>query len=129
MYLCQELCEVFCNHPKVLRKMNWVDIIGLIASVITILALWGNLSAMYYNCRHFWKGGCRITYYSGAYVIKGGGINGKTIYKSSVNEKDYFCYAEVGRMLCPEPIKPFWKWNKAHWVDDIREPKYPLQLL
>ena len=109
--------------------MEYINIISLIASVITILALWGNLSAMFYNCKHFWNGGYRVTYNSKAYIIKKGNINGNIIYKSSSNQEDYYQYTEMGRSLNYEKIKPFRKWNMFHWTDDIRVPNYPLQLL
>ena len=110
--------------------MDWIAIISLIASIVTLLAVWGNISAMWFNCRHFWKGGSRTTYYSQAYVIREGEIsNNKVIYKSSAKEEDYCLYREMGKIEHTEIIKPFYKWNMAHWADDIRVPNYPLQLL
>ena len=106
-----------------------ITIIGLVASLITLLAVWGNISAMYYNWKHFRKGGNRITYQSGAYKIISGDLNGKLLYKSSNNPEDYVVYREMGKIEHYEEIPPFFKWNVRHWVDDIRTPQYPLRLL
>lgn len=107
----------------------FINFISLVASLITIIALWSNISAMRFNYRKFRQGGYRITFDSGAYIIKSGDMNGDIIYNSSKKESDYKQYAEKGRELKIEFIEPFLKWNKAHWVDDIRVPNYPLQLL
>lgn len=109
--------------------MPTISIIGLIASLITLIAVSGNISAMYFNCKHFRKGGTRITYLSGAYKIISGDLDGKLLYKSSDNSEDYKVCREMGKIEHYEEIPPFFKWNVIHWVDDIRTPKYPLRLL
>lgn len=106
-----------------------ITIIGLVASLITLLAVWGNISAMYFNWKNFRKGGIRITYFSSAYIIKSGDLDGKVIYKSSDNPKDYIVYREMDKIEHYEKIAPFLKWNVKHWIDDIRTPQYPLGLL
>ena len=106
-----------------------ITIIGLVASLITLLAVWGNISAMYFNWKNFRKGGIRITYISGAYIIKSGDLDGKLLYKSSDNSEDYKVCREMGKIEHYEDIAPFCKWNVKHWVDDIRTPQYPLRLL
>lgn len=106
-----------------------ITIIGLVASLITLLAVWGNISAMYFNWKHFRMGGIRITYISGEYIIKSGNLDGKLLYKSSDNPEDYIVYREMGKIEHYEDIAPFLKWNVKHWVDDIRIPQYPLRLL
>lgn len=109
--------------------MKWIVIIEFIASIITIVAVWGRIYNIYYNCRHFWKGGLRITFHSGVYLIKGNGGNGKIIFQSSSNDEDFICYAENGKRMHLSSIKPFRKWKLAYWSDDIRVPNYPLHWL
>ena len=110
--------------------MDWISIISLAASIVTLIALWGNISAMCYNIKHFRKGGLRETYPSGAYYIRANDINGKVIFKfSPPNSEGFKRSTMVGMTPYPEPIKPFWKWNMAHWADDIRTPNYPLELI
>lgn len=106
-----------------------ITIISILASLMTLLAVWGNISAMHFNWKHFRKGGFRITHLSGAYIIKSGDLDGKVIYKSSDNPNDYILYREKGKIEQYEKIAPFLKWNVKHWVDDIRTPQYPLRLL
>jgi len=108
--------------------MDWIAIVSLVASIVTLLAVWGNISAMWFNCRHFWKGGLREYYPSGSYLIRGNGVNGKVIFKYGIGE-GFKRTTEIGSMVRPEIIKPFYKWDMAHWADDIRVPNYPLQLL
>lgn len=109
--------------------MDWMGIVGLIASLITILALWSNIASMWFNWRHYKNGGVRITYRSGAYIIKSGNLDGKILFQSSKNNEDYKVYREMGMIETYEDIPKFYKWNMAHWADDIRVPNYPLQLL
>lgn len=106
-----------------------ITIIGFVASLITLLAVWGNISAMYFNWKYFRKGGIRITYFSGAYKIRSGGLDGEVLYKSSDNPNDYILYRETGKIEHYEEIAPFPKWRVKHWFDDIRTPQYPLRLL
>lgn len=109
--------------------MQTIAIIGFVSSIVTLLAVWGNLDAMYFNWKYFRRGGVRITYFSGSYVIKSGDLNGKVLYKSSDNPRDYDVYREMGKIEHYEDIPPFFKWNVKHWVDDIRTPQYSLRLL
>lgn len=109
--------------------MGIITIIGLIASIITLIAVSGNIAGMFHNWRHFRKGGVRTTFLSGAYVIQSGNLDGRVIYKSSDNPKDYIRYREMDKLEQIEDIPPFLKWTKRHWSDDIRVPQYPLRLL
>lgn len=109
--------------------MHIITIIGLIASLVTLFAVWGNVCAMYYNFKHFRNGGWRTTYVSGAYIIKSGDLDGKVIYKSSKNHEDYKVYREKGMIEQREQIPPFFNWSMQHWGDDIRERQYPIDLL
>lgn len=110
--------------------MDWINIISLAASIVTLIALWGNISAMCYNIKHFRKGGYRVTFHSGAYQIKEKDENGKIIFSySPPNSEGFKSYATLGMNMHLEKNKPFWKWSKSHWVDDIRTPNYPLELL
>lgn len=104
-------------------------IIGFIVNVAALVALWSNLAAIWYNIKHFRKGGIRITYMSNAYIIKSGDLNGNVIYQSSKNKEDYIVYREMGKIEHYEDIPRFFKWNMSHWSDDIRTPQYPLSLL
>ena len=105
-----------------------ITIISLIASLITLFAVWGTVSNFIFNFRNFRKGGLRITYYSGAYIIYSG-FGKHLIYRSSKNEDDYTCYRGDNRLEMYEEIKPFKKWSVARKFDDIRVPQYPIQLL
>lgn len=109
--------------------MSLINIISLLASFITLLAVWGRISAMYFNWINFRKGGIRITFVSGAYKIKKGDLNGKQIYQSSDRKEDYIRYREQGKIEYYEEIPPFLKWRMSHWSDDIRIPQYPIKLL
>lgn len=107
-------------------------IVGYIANVIAIVALWSNISSMCFNIRHFLRGALRITYQSGEYkimVIDNTNRKTKLIYQSSTNEDDYVIYREIGKIEKHEIIPPFFKWKMSHWVDDIRTPEYPIRLL
>lgn len=106
-----------------------ITIIGFLASLLTLFAVWGNISGMYFNWRYFKDGGVRTTFQSGAYEIKSGDLDGKIIYRSSDNPKDYIRYREMGKIELMEWIPPFRKWAKRHWSDDIRTPQYPIKLL
>ncbi len=106
-----------------------ITAIGLIVNLAALVALWSNLAAIWYNFKHFRKGGIRITYMSNAYIIKSGDLNGKVIYESSKNKEDYIVYREMGKIEHYEDIPKFFKWNMSHWSDDIRVPQYPLNLL
>ena len=52
--------------------MLLITVIGLLASLITLFAVWGRISAMYFNWSNFSKGGIRITFMSGAYIMNHG---------------------------------------------------------
>ena len=104
-------------------------IIGFIVNLAALVALWSNLAAIWYNLKHFRKGGIRITYMSNAYIIKSGNLDGDIIYQSSKNKEDYIVYREMGKIEHYEDIPRFFKWNMSHWSDDIRTPHYPLSLL
>ena len=106
-----------------------ISIIGLAASLVTLFAVWGNISSIYFNWKTFRKGGIRTTFMSGAYTIQKGDLDGQQIYQSSDNPKDYIRYREIGKIEHIEDIPPFLKWNKSHWSDDIRTPNYPIRLL
>ena len=106
-----------------------ITVIGLIVNIAALVALWSNLAAIWYNCKHFRKGGIRITYMSNAYIIKSGDLDGKVIYQSSKSKEDYVMYREKGKIEVYEDIPRFFKWNMSHWSDDIRVPQYPLNLL
>ena len=109
--------------------MLLITVIGLLASLITLFAVWGRISAMYFNCCSFRKGGIRITFMSGAYIIKKGDLDGQKIYQSSDRKEDYIKYREQGKIEHYEEIPPFLKWRVSHWGDDIRMPQYPIRLL
>lgn len=109
--------------------MLLITIIGLLASLITLFAVWGRISAMYFNWSNFSKGGIRITFMSGAYIIKKGDLDGQQIYLSSDRQEDYIIYREQGKIELYEEIPPFLKWKVSHWGDDIRMPQYPIRLL
>lgn len=109
--------------------MKLVDIIGLIASIITILALLWKVYFYCYNCYYFWKGGIRESFHSGAYRIKGFGVNGKVIYEHNPNGNGYVSYATVGMQMRPYIIKPFKEWKFLRSFDDIRVPDYPIESL
>ncbi len=107
-----------------------MNIISLVASIITLVAVWSKISAMCYNIKHFRKGGLKLTFPSGAYQIMGDGGNGEVIFKYiPPNSEGFKSYATIGMTMRPSKIKPFLKWNMAHWADDIRTPNYPLELL
>ena len=82
-------------------------IIGFIVNVAALVALWSNLAAIWYNIKHFRKGGIRITYMSNAYIIKSGDLNGNVIYQSSKNKEDYIVYREMGKIEHYEDKHPF----------------------
>lgn len=109
--------------------MSLITIIGLLASLITLFAVWGRISAMYFNWCNFKQGGIRIIFTSGAYIIKKGDLDGQLIYKSSDRKEDYIIYREQGKIEQYEEIPPFFKWRVSHWGDDIRTPLYPIRLL
>ena len=106
-----------------------ISIIGLAASLVTLFAVWGNISSIYFNWKNFRKGGFRITFMSGAYRIIKGDLDGQQIFQSSDNHEDYIRYREKGKIEIYEEIPPFLKWTKSHWSDDIRTPNYPIRLL
>lgn len=106
-----------------------ITTIGLIVNIAALVALWSNLAAIWYNIKHFRKGGIRITYMSNAYIIKSGNLDGKVIYQSSKSKEDYVMYREKGMIEHYEEIPKFIKWNMSHCSDDIRVPQYPLSLL
>ena len=105
-----------------------IAIISLLASLVTLFAVWGNVSDYFYNLKHFKEGGLRITYYSGAYNVSSG-LAKVLIYNSSAKDDDYFLYRGDGRNEMYEEIKPFKEWLLARKFDDIRVPSYPLRLL
>lgn len=109
--------------------MYILSIISLIASLVTLLAVSGNIVAIYSNWKNFRNGGIRITYYSGAYLIKKGNLNGGKVYSSSDNPHDYLLYREIGKIEQYEDIPKFFSWKMMHWSDDIRMPQYPIRLL
>ena len=107
---------------------NLCSALGFFLSFVGLITVVKNGSAVYYNFIHFRKGGRRITYQSGAYSIHEG-RSGKTIYKSSDNQKDFVLYRDMDRLEKSERIPKFWHWNKFKWADDIRQPQYPIRLL
>jgi len=107
--------------------MDWTQIIGLIASVITIIVVLPKMYNYCYNCYYFWKGGLRETFPSGAYYIRGFGVNGKTIYKHASNGNGYVSYSTVGMQVRPDIIKPFKEWKFSHSFDNIKTPNYPIE--
>lgn len=109
--------------------MLLITIIGLLASLITLFAVWGKISAIYFNWSNFRKGGTRIMFMSGAYIKKKGDLDGQQIYKFSERQEDYIRYREQGRIEHYEEIPPFLEWRVSHWGDDIRMPQYPIRLL
>ena len=98
-------------------------IISLCASLVTLFAVWGNVSNYIYNLKHFKEGGVRITYYSGEYKIYSGFCK-NLLYKSSDNKDAYICYRGDGRTEQYEEIKCFREWSMAHKFHDIRVPNY-----
>ena len=110
-----------------MQEMNWITILGIIGSLITILAALPKVYNYCYNCYHFWEGGLRMVFHSGAYVIKGHGVNGKTIYKSDPSGKGFVSYAEIGKQMRPYIIKPFKEWKFSHSFDNIKTPNYPIE--
>ncbi len=110
--------------------MDYIAVISLIASIVTLLAVWSNISAMWYNYRHFRKGGQRVTFPSNEYQIFSGELDKqKLIYLSTPNKEAYIRKREMGMIEHYEDIPKFFKWNMSHWADDIRVPQYPLSLL
>lgn len=103
-------------------------IISLVASLVTLFAVWGNISNYIYNLKNFKDGGVRITHYSGEYKIYSG-FRKNLLYKSSDNMDDYICYRGDGRIEQHEKIKRFSEWSIAHKFHDIRVPNYPIRLL
>lgn len=103
-------------------------IISLVASLVTLFAVWGNISNYIYNLKNFKDGGVRITYYSGEYKIYSGFCK-NLLYKSSDNKDAYICYRGDGRTEQYEEIKCFKEWSMAHKFHDIRVPNYPIRLL
>lgn len=105
-----------------------IAIISLLASLVTLFAVCGNISNFLFNCKQFRNGGTRVTFNSGAYQIYSGFMQ-KMVYKSSDNIEDYTRYRGDGMLEKYEDIKPFCKWSWAHRFDDIRTPNYPIRLL
>ena len=103
--------------------------IGLIVNITALVALWSNLASIWFNYKHFRKGGVRITYPSGAYEIKEGDLDGDRIYISSTKGEIHRRVTDMGESLDIEDIPKFFKWNASRWTDDIRTPQYPLSLL
>ena len=103
-------------------------IISLVASLVTLFAVWGNISNYIYNLKNFKDGGVRITQYSGEYKIYSGFCK-NLLYKSSDNKDAYICYRGDGRTEQYEEIKCFREWSMAHKFHDIRVPNYPIRLL
>ncbi len=107
-----------------------IIIIGLIASIVTIIACWGWVSNLLFNYRTFKDGGWRITYVSNEYrIFKGDLPNMKLVFTSSTKGKDYVLYRGEGMYEHMEEIKPFHKWKILHWGSNICTPKYPLHYL
>ena len=69
------------------------------------------------------------SFHSGAYRIKGFGVNGKVIYEHNPNGNGYVSYATAGMQMRPYIIKPFKEWKFSHSFDDIRVPNYPIDSL
>jgi hypothetical protein len=109
--------------------MSLISIIKLLASLITLFAVWGRISAMYFNWNYFMKDGLRITFMPGAYIIKKGDLDGLQIYQSSDRQEDNIRYIEKGKIEHYEEKPPFFKWRVSLWSDDIRMPHYPIWLL
>lgn len=59
--------------------MAAISILSLLASTVTLFAVWGNITSMYFNWKTFRKGGIRITYMSEAYKIIKGNLDGEVI--------------------------------------------------
>lgn len=105
------------------------NVASIAGFVVAVVALWGNIVAMWNNFRWFRKGGVRITFQSEAYIIKKGGLDGAVIYKSSDRKDDYKMYRSMDKLEHYERIPPLREWNLAHIADDIRMPLYPLNIL
>lgn len=105
-----------------------VGIISIVAGLITIFAISGNIYNYCYNRKVYKNGGVRVTYNSGEYRVFRG-LEEEQIYQSSKNNDDYIVYREIGKIETRERIKPFKEWNWARRFHDIRVPYYPIQLL
>lgn len=106
-----------------------IAIISLLASLVTLFAVCGNISNFYYNCKHFKEGGMRITYLSGEDKVFEGYEEQVLLYKSSPNPEHYIVYREEGKIEMREDIPHFKKWTWARRFHDIRVPYYPIRLL
>lgn len=107
-----------------------ITAIGLIVNIAALVALWSNLAAIWYNFKHFRKGGQRVTFPSHEYQIWSGELDKqKLVYQSTPNKEAYIRKREMGMIEHYEDIPRFLKWNKSHWSDDIRVPQYPINLL
>lgn len=104
-----------------------ISIISLLASIITLLAVRNNVSARFFNYKHFKNGGYRITYVSGEYQIFN--VNRERIYQSSNNKEVYKLFRGEGKIEVREIIKPYSQWNDMRKTDDIRVKDYPISLL
>lgn len=105
-----------------------ISIISLLASVVTLFAVWGNIANYYFNRKNFKTGGLKIIYNSGQYQIYKG-YREKLLYQSSDRKEDFICYRGEGKEEKSERIKPFKEWTIARRFADIREPNYPIKLL
>lgn len=105
-----------------------VGVISIVAGLITIFAVSGNIYNYWYNCTTFQNGGMRITYLSGEYRVYKG-LEEKLLFQSSPNPEHYVVYREIGKIEMREEIPPFKKWTWSRRFHDIRVPYYPIRLL
>ena len=105
-----------------------IAIISLLASIVTLFAVWGNIANYCFNRKNFKNGGLKVTCNSGEYELYTG-HHEQLIYRSSDREEDFVRKREIGKIEHYEKIKPFEEWATPRKFDDIREPNYPLRLL
>ena len=105
-----------------------IAIISLLASIVTLFAVWGNIANYCFNLKNFKKGGLKVTCNSGEYEIYKG-HHEQLIYRSSDKEEDFTRRRGEGLIEHEDIIKPFKEWATARKFDDIREPNYPIRLL
>ena len=106
-----------------------IAIISLLASLVTLFAVCGNISNFCYNYKHFKEGGTRITYLSGEYRVFEGFEEKVLLYQSSPDPEHYIVKREVGKIELREDIPHFKNWTWSRRFHDIRVPYYPIRLL
>ena len=106
-----------------------VGVISILAGLITIFAVSGNIYNYCYNYKHFKEGGTRITYLSSEYRVFEGYEEKVLLYQSSPNPEHYIVKREVGKIELREDIPHFKNWTWSRRFHDIRVPYYPIRLL